>query len=199
MMLMELTETPVADLPIAAFKSHLRQGSGFTEEGLQDAVLESFLRAALAAIEARTGKVLLSRSFAQSVTQWRDGTGHGLPMSPVEAIEDVTLIDRDGGERVVDPAIYRLVQDSQEPRLMPVATLLPMIPNLGSARITLRAGLSPDWDGLPADLRQAVMLLAAHYYEYRDETALRPGCMPFGVSSLIERHRILRLRGGGLS
>ena len=48
-----------------------------------------------------------------------------------------------------------------------------------------------------ADLAQAVMLLAAHYYEYRDETALAEGCMPFGVASLIERYRIVRLYGGG--
>jgi len=42
-----------------------------------------------------------------------------------------------------------------------------------------------------------VLLLAAHYYEYRDETALGEGCMPFGVSSLIERYRTVRLFAGG--
>ena len=37
------------------------------------------------------------------------------------------------------------------------------------------------------------MLLASHYYEYRDETALSQGCMPFGVTSLIARYRPIRL------
>ena len=36
-------------------------------------------------------------------------------------------------------------------------------------------------------------MLAAHYYEYRHETRLGDGCMPFGVSSLIERYRPLRI------
>jgi uncharacterized phiE125 gp8 family phage protein len=38
--------------------------------------------------------------------------------------------------------------------------------------------------------------LAAHYYEYRDETSLARGCMPFGVQSLIERYRSMRLFAG---
>jgi len=42
-----------------------------------------------------------------------------------------------------------------------------------------------------------VLLLAAHYYEHRTETALGEGCMPFGVASLIERYRKVRLLGGG--
>ncbi|PCH74343.1 MAG: hypothetical protein COC12_04000, partial [Rhodobacteraceae bacterium] len=49
---------------------------------------------------------------------------------------------------------------------------------------------------LPADLGQAVLLLAAHYYEYRDETSLGDGCMPFGVSSLVQRYRAVRLSLG---
>ena len=57
--------------------------------------------------------------------------------------------------------------------------------------------MAADWGGLPDDLAQAVMLLAAHYYEYRDDTALGEGCMPFGVSSLIERYRRVRLGFGG--
>jgi uncharacterized phiE125 gp8 family phage protein len=61
----------------------------------------------------------------------------------------------------------------------------------------LSAGYAPDWAGLPADLGQAVLLLAAHYYEYRHETALGDGCMPFGVTSLIERYRTVRLMAGG--
>ena len=74
--------------------------------------------------------------------------------------------------------------------------LLPSIPQNGSARITFTAGYGPAWSDLPADLAQAVLMLAAHYYEYRAEVALSGGCMPFGVTALIERYRPLRLSGG---
>ena len=56
MMLIEETAVPLAALPLAEFKAHLRLGTGFADDDIQDPVLESFLRAAMAAIEARTGK-----------------------------------------------------------------------------------------------------------------------------------------------
>lgn len=197
MMLMEESEVAQAALPVAGFKAHLRQGTGFAEDGLQDEVLDGFLRAALAAIEARTGKVLLARGFQMSLSDWRDATGQALPVAPVTALGPVVLVDRDGDETVLDPALYRLDADMQRPRLVPMATLLPVIPRGGLVRIGFTAGMAETFDGLPADLRQAVKLLAAHYYEYRDETGLSAGCMPFGVTSLIERYRTVRLLGGG--
>jgi uncharacterized phiE125 gp8 family phage protein len=63
MMLIEETTVPDAALPVAEFKAHLRLGTGFGDDALQDPVLRSFLRAAMAAIEARTGKVLITRPF----------------------------------------------------------------------------------------------------------------------------------------
>lgn len=196
-MLVEETEVPQVALPVSEFKAHLRQGTGFAEDGLQDGVLEGFLRAALAAIEARTGKVLIARAFSLRLTAWADAVGQALPVAPVTAITEVVLIDRDGGEVVYDPALYRLEPDMQRPRLMPVGALLPVLPAGGAVRIAFEAGMGADWAALPADLGQAVMLLAAHYYEYRDDTALKSGCMPFGVTSLIERFRTVRLLGGG--
>jgi uncharacterized phiE125 gp8 family phage protein len=58
------------------------------------------------------------------------------------------------------------------------------------------AGYGAAWSDLPADLAQAVLMLAAHYYEYRHDTALSGGCMPFGVTSLLERYRPLRISAG---
>jgi uncharacterized phiE125 gp8 family phage protein len=43
---------------------------------------------------------------------------------------------------------------------------------------------------------QAALMLAAHYYDNRHDTALGPGCMPFGVTALLERYRPLRLSAG---
>ena len=57
MMLIEETAIADAALPVDQFKAHLRLGTGFAEDNVQDEVLKGFLRAAIAAIEARTGKV----------------------------------------------------------------------------------------------------------------------------------------------
>jgi len=199
MILIEETTIPDTALPMDQFKAHLRLGTGFGDETLQDSVLNGFLRAAIAAIEARTGKVLISRDFTWVLSFWRDRTGQGLPVAPVGAVNAVTLKDAAGNETLVDPASYRLEADSQRPKLRPVSGMLTKVATGGEVRIGFNAGMSPDWGGLPGDLVQAVLMLGAHYYEYRSETTLSDGCMPFGVSSLIQRYRVARiLLGAGL-
>ena len=198
MMLIEETAIADAALPVEQFKAHLRLGTGFAEGNVQDDVLKSFLRAAIAAIEARTGKVLIERDYSWSLNGWRDPAGEVLPVAPVQAIGSVTLTDAAGAEAVAAAAAFRLERDTQRPRLRPAGTCLPTVPKGGSVKIAFSAGMSADWGGLPADLGQAVLLLAAHYYEYRDETVLGAGCMPFGVTSLIQRYRTVRF-GAGVS
>jgi len=197
MILIEETEVPQAAIPLDAFKAHLRLGTGFSDGDVQEPVLESFLRAAVSAIEARTGKVLIERGFTWKISQWRDPEGQPLPLAPVTAITALRLRRMDDSFELVDPARYRLEEHTHRPVLRPVGAMLPAIPTGGGAEIDLTAGMGADWGALPADLGQAVLLLAAHYYEYRHEMALHGGCMPFGVTSLIERYRPLRLHMGG--
>ena len=193
MMLIEETPIPDAALPVEAFKAHLRLGSGFGQDDVQTPVLQSFLRAAIAAIEARTGKALIERAFALSVDDWREPDAHRLPVAPVVAVTEVALIARDGSETPVDADRYWLERDAMAPRLRASGSALPRIASQGTARVRFDAGYAPAFESVPVDLQQAVMLLAAHYYEYRNDTALSEGCMPFGVSSLIERFKHIRL------
>ncbi|SFA78128.1 phage conserved hypothetical protein, phiE125 gp8 family [Poseidonocella pacifica] len=197
MMLVEETTIPAEALPVEAFKNHLRLGTGFAEDAVQDPVLESFLRAAIAAIEARTGKVLIERDFSWSLSAWRDAGAQALPVAPVSAITEFIIHDRLGEVVVIEADRYWLERDIQRPRVRPTGAVLPSIPPGGSAEIVFTAGYGVEWSTIPADLGQAVMLLASHYYEYREERALSGGCMPFGVASLIERYRTVRLFVGG--
>lgn len=196
MMLVEETTVPESALPVLQFREHLRLGTGFSNDGLQDGVIEGFLRAALAAIEARTGKILIEREFSWSLTAWRQVDRQALPVAPVSAIVDVVMIDRLGVGVTVPSTAWQLVPDMQRPVLVSMGTGLPTIPQNGSVRIRFLAGFGPDWSDLPPDLAQAVMMLAGHYYEYRHDTGLGSGCMPFGVTALIERFRMVRLSGG---
>ena len=185
MMLVELTTVPQAALPVAQLREHLRLGSGFADDGLQDGLLAGFLRAALSAIEGRTGKALFEREFRWTTYGWRGSEAAALPLAPVSAIAEVAVVDAAGAETVIPPALVTL------------AAALPVIPTGGAARVDFLGGYGPDWSDLPADLQQAVMLLAAHYYEFRQDTALGAGCMPFGVTALIDRYRAVRLTLGG--
>jgi uncharacterized phiE125 gp8 family phage protein len=75
--------------------------------------------------------------------------------------------------------------------------LLPSVPGGGHVEVVFTAGFGTAWSDVPADLRQAVLMLAADLYERRDEMGLREQGLPFAILSLIERWRTVRVLGGG--
>ncbi|MCU9848717.1 hypothetical protein OEZ60_11945 [Defluviimonas sp. WL0024] len=196
MMLSEVTPVPQAALPVAEFKDHLRLGTGFADDGAQDALVAGYLRAALAAIEGRIGKALIARDHVLELNQWRWPECQAFPVAPVSAIVLVTVKDRGGEAEVIDPARYRLERDAQRPKIVAAGALLPGIPVGGSVEVLFTAGFGPSWSDVPDDLAQAVFLLAAQFHENRHEAGERLG-MPFGVMALIERWRTVRVLGGG--
>lgn len=196
MMLTEVTEVPQAALPVQIFKDHLRLGTGFADDGVQDGLVESHLRAAMAAIEARIGKALLARQFKLVLGDWRDAAAQALPVAPVSAVASVTLVDAAGGTQVVAPARYRVQADRHRPRLVGVGMALPMVPVDGQVEIVFTAGFGAGWAAVPADLAQAVLLLAAQFYETRHEGAGGAG-LPGAVQALIASWRNVRVLGGG--
>lgn len=191
-MLQELSSPPDAALPVAELAAHLRLGSALPQQALQEAVLLRSLRAALAAIEARTGRALLERDFALTLARWRAPSAHPLPLAPVTALGEVLLMSPDGAETPVAAGLVRLDGAESAPRLVAARGSLPAIPRGGAVRIVLTAGFGPGWEDLPADLAQAVLMLAASLYEEREGQ----GAMPFGVLALLERWRVIRGMAG---
>jgi uncharacterized phiE125 gp8 family phage protein len=196
MMLVEQTTVPLEALPLGALRDHLRLGSGFADDALQEGVLEECVRAAMAAVEARTGKALLARVWRWSVTAWRDLGRQVLPVAPVSAVTRFAIRDMNGIETEVAGERWRLEPDLHRPTIMATGLVLPTIPVGGAAEITFAGGFGPVWTDVPADLRQAMTMLAAHYYEHRHEVASAGG-LPLGVAGMLERYRNVRLFGGG--
>ena len=196
MNLTESTSPAAAAYPVRALADHLRVGTGFSDDGAQDGLLEICARAAMSAIEARTGKVLLERSFLWELGRWAAPPRQGLPVAPVSAVSAVTLVASDGSETEVSADLYTLRPDSLRPEI--VASALPPVPHLGTVLIAFVAGYGPVWEDSPADMRQAVLMLAAHFYEHRGTDGPAAATLPFGVLALIDRFRPLRLAGDGL-
>lgn len=196
MVLVELTQIPTFDLPVARLREHLRLGTGFADDMLQDGVLETALRGAVAAIEARTGKVLFERGFRWTLSAWRSRELQEMPVAPVTGLISINTVTRSGDVTAIDIDDVVLVPDTHRPQLRAAGSHLPVIPTHGTVQVSFTAGYSPDWVGLPGDLGQALMLLAAHFYEARHEGVDGDGNMPFGVVSLIERYRTVRVLGG---
>ncbi len=197
MMLTEVSGVALGALPVQGLKDHLRLGTGFADGAMQDGLVESYLRAALAAIEGRTGKAILQRRFKLVLEQWRSAEEQALPVAPVVAIASVTLVAADGSSTVVQPSAYRLAADFQRPKLAAVGYLLPNVPTDGRVESVFDAGFGAVWAEVPADLQQAVLLLAAQYYEQRNDFTGAAAGLPQPVQALIERWRTVRVLGGG--
>lgn len=196
MMLTEMTVVPGASLPVQALKDHLRLGTGFSDDGMQDGLIEAYLRAAMAAVEGRIGKVLLARRFKLVLEDWRKTGEQALPVAPVSAVVSVTVVDAAEAALLVDAGRYRLVPDMHRPKLAAVGVLLPVVPMDGRAEVVFDAGFGAVWGDVPADLAQAVLLLAAEYYETRHEAGAGQAGLPHAVQALIERWRTVRVLGG---
>lgn len=180
-------------LPVAAFRAQLRLGAGFADEASQDAELGGFLAAAMAGIEARTGKALLARGLRLALDAWRWPDAQALPLAPVAAITAVTMRDAGGAAAPVDPGRWRFKPDRDRPRIVARGLVLPPIPRGGRVEIDFTAGFGPGWGDVPADLAQAALLLAAEHYQARGGERAEP---PGAVAALIAPWRALRLGGG---
>lgn len=191
---MILTETaPAAVTPVTLsdFSAHLRLAHGFPDDGAEDALLDLYLRNAAAAIEARTGRALIRRGFLLRLGVWNRGGHAVLPVGPVEAVSAIRfvrgaeVIDVAAGSWALEPGTGRQKVTGQ------AGGALPPIPEGYVAELMFDAGFGPDPADVPGDLRQAVLLLAADYYERRHEGD-GPG-MPMAVRGLIEPWQPVRL------
>ena len=197
MLLTELTTIASNVLPVQNLKDHLRLGTGFSDSGMQDGLIEGYLRSAMAAIEGRIGKALMTRRFKLTLPDWRDLSEQALPVAPVGAIVSVTLVDAALDSTVVAAGRYRLVQDTHRPKVAATSYLLPAVPMDGKIEVVFDAGFGATWAEVPPDLQQAVMMMAAQYYEHRNQFAETTPGLPYPVQALIERWRIVRVLGGG--
>ncbi len=198
MLLREETVAAAVDmLTVENLRAHLRLASGFGEvdDGAEATALAGFLRAAIASVEARTGKVLLRRRFVMRLDDWRDRMGQALPLAPVISVEGIWIEDPQEQAVEIPRAAWRLLPDNDRPVIRPAGVMLPHVPRLGSVVIRFTAGFGASWEDVPADLAQAVLMLAAQFYEDRGMTDRAAG-LPFGVSALIERWRTVRTLAG---
>ena len=175
------------------FAAHLRLAHGFNDDGAESAVLEIYLRNATAVIERRTGQALIARAYTLQVATW-DRDGHlSLPIGPVSAIDQIRFI---GPNSMIDlePEDWFLKPGTTRQKLTgPNGMALWPLPRGSVAELSFTAGYGPSWDDVPDDLRQAVLVLGAHFYENRFGDVALDGALPYGVGQIVEQHRGMRI------
>lgn len=149
-------------LAVAEVKAVLRLASDD-----EDALIAAFAETALGLAEQFLGMVLIARALRVPVAV--RGAWHALGVAPVLAITGVetaagVALPSDGFAIDIDAAGEGWV------RIVRAA-------GVRSVVVLARAGLAEGWAGLPAPIRQGVVLLAAHLFEQRDASVAPPSAI----------------------
>ena len=142
-------------LAVAAVKAVLRLASDD-----EDALIAAFAETALGLAEQFLGMVLIARALRVPVAV--RGAWHALGVAPVLAAG--VALPSDGFAIDIDAAGEGWV------RIVRAA-------GVRSVVVLARAGLAEGWAGLPAPIRQGVVLLAAHLFEQRDASVAPPSAI----------------------
>jgi uncharacterized phiE125 gp8 family phage protein len=174
---------------LADVKAHLRV-DGTTEDDL----IAAAIVAARTHVESETRRQLIAQSWRIYLDEWPSGRTIELPLAPLMSVESVTLYDIVGAAQVMDPETYRVDAARLPPRI--VAKLKPAVALYDNGiEIDVTAGYGVTSLAVPAPLRQAILMLVAHWYEHRGAVGFDQAgdVAPLGFEALIAPYRVRSL------
>lgn len=159
----------------------------------EDALITTLIGAARLHVEGVTGKALLAQSWRVVLDHWPENGLVKLPVSPLQSVTAISATDDNGASHDIG-----LGQFGSEPDrlLVPVVVVgMPALQERGGIEIDYVAGFGTEPEDVPADLRQAVLGLVAHWHEHRDAVILAGSgaVVPSGFDRMVSRYKRVRL------
>ena len=186
MSLILLSPPSAEPVTLSEVKDHLR----ITHDD-EDALITGILVSASRSVEARGGLALTPQSWRLTLDAVPEET-ITLPLHPVTSIDSVSVLDSAGAAHMIDAALYEIAAGSPG-RLRRAGPWPAVGVRLDGVRIDFTAGYVNAAD-VPEPLKQAVKILAAHFYEMREAASdTRILSVPQGVDTLIAPFREVRL------
>ena len=183
--------TPPATEPVGLddLKAHARI-SGDDENEL----IAAMLLAARAHIETLAGLALITQSWRILRDDIPQGGIVVLPVRPIQSVSQVTLYGAKGEPEVLPPADYLAETVADRPRILFRRANALSLRAMNGVEIDVVAGFGDTSVDVPTPLRQAILMLAAHWYDHRatgfDFTAAGE---PEGLGALVRSYRQVRV------
>lgn len=183
-----VTPPGIEPVTLGEAKAHLRVAH--TDE---DQLIGTLIAAARREIEARTGLALVEQAWTVYRDDWPDNGVIDLPLAPLKSVDELATYSDDDVKSTVDPAHYYVDAASRPPRLLLRGSRVWARPGrIGNGvAISVTAGFGPNADDVPESLRQAMLVLVAHWYDHRGDS--RPPAPPLTVDALLRPFREARL------
>jgi uncharacterized phiE125 gp8 family phage protein len=183
-------EPPAAE-PVSLAEARLFLRLDQTEE---DDLLATLITAARLMVEAASGRCLIDQRWRIVLDRWPPGGEIRLPLSPVSAVTAARVYDVLGAAQSVDGAALALDSLADPPLIRFVGEVPEIGRDHGAIEIDVVAGYGATADAVPAPLRQAVLRLAARWFEQRGDVAGRDAqALPAEIAGLISPYRRARL------
>ena len=193
-MALQLRTGPASEpVSLADTKSFLRI------DGADDDILvSSLITAARIYIETTTAKILLLQNWSLFKDKWPSSGVLHLPLSPVQSIDEVRLYNLDESHSVLDVSEYAKDLISTQPRIKLLSQHLSQSPSapLNHIEVQFTAGFGAAESDVPADLRQALLMLAAHWYEQREPVGFGSSFneIPLSISAVLEKYKAFKVQ-----
>jgi uncharacterized phiE125 gp8 family phage protein len=210
----------VEPLALADAKAFLR-----IDTGDEDALIQSLILTSRLHVEVALGLALITQTWSCFFDRWPVAHGcYGaplqpagvaatfsdprawplsksdafvLPIGPVQSVDAVRIYADDGTFVPLDVAGFTLDLASRPPRVVRRLNTASVHPGrrLNGIEIAITAGFGPDPIDVPAPIRQALLLLVAHWYENRDpaNVGTPEARVPSAVSALLANYLPVRL------
>jgi uncharacterized phiE125 gp8 family phage protein len=190
-MALVMTSAPALEpVTVAEAKAHLR-----VDSAAEDALIASLILTARLHIETALGLALITQGWRLSLDRWPEAREVELPLRPLQAVEEVRIIGADGEATVIAASQYLVDVGSSPPRLVRRNALPAPGPAVNGIEIDLIAGYGDEASDVPATIRQALLLLVAHWHEHRHpiDVGAADTAVPAAVSELLMPFRVARL------
>ena len=187
-MALKLITAPLPIVTTAEIKKHVR-AEYFTDD---DAYLEACIAAATDHVDGKDGwlgRALGTQTWDLVLDEF-PCEGIRIPLPPLQSVTYLRYVSPDTGLEVTltENADYLIDTYSEPGWIMPGANGWPAIMDtINAVRVRFVAG----YEAVPPAIKQAVMLLAAHYYENRESVVLdvKPTVLPQAVDALLYPRR----------
>ena len=185
-----ITPPTLEPVTLADAKAHLRIDGDDDDD---DDFLTAAIVAARSHVESLTRRVLLEQGWRVYLDAWPRKRIVTILVAPLISVDEVTVFDPAGDPVAVTTDDYEVDTVAVPGRLV-LSSPLPVIVGraVNGIEIDVTAGYGPSSVDVPAPLRQAALMLVAHWYEHRgvvghDQAGNVP---PQGFEALIAPYRI---------
>ncbi|QYO77945.1 head-tail connector protein [Devosia salina] len=163
------------------------------DDSAEDGLITTLIGAARLHVEGVTGKALLAQSWRVVLDDWPEGGTVRLPVSPLISVTAINAVDDNGGSH--DIALAQFLSEPDRLVVPRVVVGMPLLQERQGLEIDYVAGFGTEPADVPADLRQALLGLVAHWFEHRDAVVVAGSgaIVPSGFDRAVARHKRVRL------